>query len=183
MIVKKIALKLRFYRDNFRFAKKGKNTKIIKPMRIIGKKYIYIGKDVTILNNARIEAIDYWANKEYLPKIMIKDGVSIEQNCHIIAADELIIDEDVVISADVYIADCQERFDQDKRIMESDLVVKKTLIKKGAFIGIGAKIMPGVTIGERSVIGANSVVTKDVPDYTIYAGVPAKYIRDNIISK
>lgn len=44
------------------------------------------------------------------------------------------------------------------------------------FIGGGAAVMPGVKIGKGCVVGVNSVVTKDVLDYTIVAGVPAKVI-------
>ena len=46
----------------------------------------------------------------------------------------------------------------------------------GTFIGAGSTIMPGVTIGRHAVIGAGSVVTKDVPDETVWAGVPARQI-------
>ena len=53
----------------------------------------------------------------------------------------------------------------------------KTIIKKGASIGTGAMVMPGVTIGEGAVVGAYALVTKDVPAWTIVAGVPAKVIR------
>ncbi|ELP93961.1 neud protein, putative [Entamoeba invadens IP1] len=50
-------------------------------------------------------------------------------------------------------------------------------IKDGAWIGANAIIMPNITIGENSVVGAGSVVTKDVPDNSIVAGNPAKFIR------
>ena len=50
-------------------------------------------------------------------------------------------------------------------------------IGKNVWIGAGATVVPGVTIGDNSIIGAGSVVTKDVPDNTIVAGVPAKVIR------
>lgn len=50
-------------------------------------------------------------------------------------------------------------------------------IKKGAWIGAGAILLPGVTIGECSVVAAGAVVTKDVPPYTIVAGVPARIIK------
>lgn len=50
-------------------------------------------------------------------------------------------------------------------------------IKRGARIGINVTILPGVTIGENAVIGAGSVVTKDIPDNCIAAGVPARVIR------
>ena len=50
-------------------------------------------------------------------------------------------------------------------------------IKEGAWIGSGSIILGNVTIGKFSVVGAGSVVTKDVPDYTIVAGNPAKKIK------
>ena len=62
-----------------------------------------------------------------------------------------------------------------------ELYPKKTLpvhIKTGAWIGAGAIILPGVTIGDFSVIAAGAVVTKDVPPYTMVAGVPAKVVKE-----
>ena len=51
------------------------------------------------------------------------------------------------------------------------------IIKDGAHIGIGAILMPGVTIGKGAVIGAGAVVTKDIPDYSVAIGVPARVIK------
>mgnify|MGYP002513234411 CR=1 FL=1 len=51
------------------------------------------------------------------------------------------------------------------------------LIGKNVWIGRGAVILSGVTVGDNAIIGANSVVTKDVPDYAIVGGNPAKIIR------
>ena len=50
-------------------------------------------------------------------------------------------------------------------------------IKKGASIGANSTILPGIIIGEFAMVGAGSVVTKDVPDYILVAGNPAKVIR------
>ena len=57
-------------------------------------------------------------------------------------------------------------------------VIKFGRIEVGeeAFIGTRSIIMPGVRIGKHSVVGAGSIVTRDVPDYTVVAGVPAKVI-------
>ena len=55
----------------------------------------------------------------------------------------------------------------------------KTLIKKGASIGAKATILCGVSIGEDSMIGAGSVVTKDVKPFSIVAGNPEKFIKNN----
>lgn len=54
---------------------------------------------------------------------------------------------------------------------------KKVIIKNDVWIGANSVIMPGVTIGNGVIIGATSVVTKDIPDYAIVVGVPAKIIK------
>jgi len=51
------------------------------------------------------------------------------------------------------------------------------IIKNDVWIGFGATIMSGVTIGNGAVVAAESVVTKDVPDYAIVAGNPARVIK------
>ena len=56
-------------------------------------------------------------------------------------------------------------------------IFKPTKIGNDVYIGHDAFIMPGVNIGDGAIVGARSVVTKDVPSYTIVAGVPAKTIR------
>lgn len=50
-------------------------------------------------------------------------------------------------------------------------------IKRNAWVGAGATILPGVTIGENAIVAASAVVTKDVPDNAVVAGVPAKVIK------
>ena len=60
---------------------------------------------------------------------------------------------------------------------EADWQVVPTRVKRGASIGTSATILCGVTIGENAIIGAGSVVTKDVPDNAIVAGVPARIVN------
>jgi acetyltransferase-like isoleucine patch superfamily enzyme len=53
-----------------------------------------------------------------------------------------------------------------------------TVIGRDVWIGYGAILSRGVTIGEGAIVGAGSVVTKDVPAYEVWAGVPARHLRD-----
>ncbi len=57
------------------------------------------------------------------------------------------------------------------------VICKPVLIKKFAWIGARVTILPGVTIGEYAIVGAGSVVTKDVPDYAVAVGNPAKVVK------
>jgi acetyltransferase-like isoleucine patch superfamily enzyme len=61
---------------------------------------------------------------------------------------------------------------------EADWKLEFTFVRRGASIGSNATVICGVTIGEGAVVGAGAVVTQDVPDYTIVAGVPARVIGD-----
>jgi len=61
---------------------------------------------------------------------------------------------------------------------ESDWQVAETRVKRHASIGSNATIGSGVTIGKSALVGAGAVVTHDVPDYAIVAGVPARIIGD-----
>lgn len=61
---------------------------------------------------------------------------------------------------------------------EADWVVVKTRIRSRASIGSNATILAGITVGVGALIGAGAVVTHDVPNYAIVAGVPAKIIGD-----
>ena len=56
-------------------------------------------------------------------------------------------------------------------------IAGRVTVEDGVYIGIGAVIMPDLKIGRWSVIGAGSVVTKDVPEYSVVAGNPARILR------
>lgn len=59
-----------------------------------------------------------------------------------------------------------------------NLVLNAIIIKENAWLGAGATILPGVTVGKNAVIAAGAVVTKDVADNTVVAGVPARLISN-----
>ena len=89
------------------------------------------------------------------------------------------IQDDVDISEGTKIYTHKHDIYKLQHLIEPNETQERTVIGKGTWIGANSLIMPGVTIGEYAVIGAGSVVTKDIPAYTVYAGNPAKYIREN----
>ena len=97
----------------------------------------------------------------------ICEGVSID--------DEVFVGHGVMFTNDVYPRASNE---DGTPQTEADWKVVKTKVKKRASIGSNATIIAGVTIGEAAMIGAGAVVTKDVPDFAIVAGVPARAIGD-----
>jgi acetyltransferase-like isoleucine patch superfamily enzyme len=65
----------------------------------------------------------------------------------------------------------------DVPIIATNLVIKPVVIGFGADIGVNAVILPGVRVGAHAIVGAGAVVTHDVPDYAVVAGVPARVMR------
>ena len=97
----------------------------------------------------------------------ICEGVTIE--------DEVFVGHGVMFTNDVYPRAVNE---DGTPQTEADWEVVKTTVRARASIGSNATIIAGVTIGEAALVGAGAVVTKDVPDFAIVAGVPARVIGD-----
>jgi acetyltransferase-like isoleucine patch superfamily enzyme len=119
-----------------------------------------IGAFVEIQKNASIGARCKISSHTF-----ICEGVEIEDECF--------IGHGVMFTNDVY----PSAVNRDGSLQtEADWQVIKTKVKQRASIGSNATIIAGVTIGESALVGAGAVVTKDVPDFAIVAGVPARVI-------
>ncbi len=90
------------------------------------------------------------------------------------------IADDVMIGSGAHFYVNNHKFDDVSRpiIEQGYYPSKNVLIKNGAWIGANAIILPGVTVGQNSVVGAGSIVTKDIPDFCVAVGCPAKVIRN-----
>jgi acetyltransferase-like isoleucine patch superfamily enzyme len=104
--------------------------------------------------------------------VSIGSNVLISHNCNIVDTDSHEIDS---IERSQRYTDLITNGHWDTK---GSIKVAKIEIKDYAWISFGVTILKGVTIGEGAIIGANSVVTKDVPDYTVAIGNPAKIIRN-----
>ena len=108
-----------------------------------------------------------------VPKnVKIGSGVTVMNGALMMAAGGITIEDKVMIAANVQLISNNH----DPYIREV-ITCKPILIKYGAWIGAGATILPGVTVGKYAIIGANSVVNKDIPDYAVAVGSPAKIIK------
>lgn len=157
----------------------GSSSMIRKPIRIIGKKYISIGKNVYIMDGIRMEAISKWIDQSYEPQIIIMDDVNIGQNCHITCANRIRIGKGVSISPDVAITDIEHEYVCGRSVMNTGLKVGEVDIGDFVTIGMGARILghKHIKIGDSAVIGANAIVTDSIPPNTVVAGIPAKIIK------
>ena len=108
-------------------------------------------------------------------------GKNVKVSSHTFICEGVTVEDDVFIGHNVsFINDKYPRATTGNGSpqSEADWSVIKTLVKQGASIGTSATILCGITIGENAIIGAGSVVTRDVPDNAIVAGVPARFIRN-----
>jgi acetyltransferase-like isoleucine patch superfamily enzyme len=110
-------------------------------------------------------------------------GSRCKVSSHTFVCEGVTIEDDVFIGHGVlFINDRHPRATVDGRVQdEADWVVVPTRVRQGASLGSGAVILCGVTIGARALVGAGAVVTRDVPDDGVVAGVPARLmpIRDD----
>lgn len=148
----------------------GEDTKIwhfchVQSGAVIGNK-CSIGQNVNISNNVRVgNEVKIQNNVSVYEGVEIEDGVFLGPSC-------------------VFTNDLTPR----ARYPKGHENYKKTIIKEGASIGANATIVCGHTIGKYAMVAAGAVVTKDVPDFALVAGVPAKIIgkvdkKGNVIEK
>lgn len=145
----------------------GNNVKIFHPQLVnlygceIGDEtkigsFVEIQKNVTVGCRCKVSSHSF-----------LCEGVVIE--------DEVFIGHGVMFTNDLY----PKATNTDGSLQtDSDWAVVKTLVKRCASIGSNATVLPGLTIGEKALVGAGAVVTKDVPDYAIVMGVPARVVGD-----
>ena len=135
--------------------------------RTIGKigEHVHVRPYVTVVNGNNIILGN---------NIVLRPGTQLHggEKC------KIIIEDNVLIAPDVFITVNNHNYtDISIPIIKQDVSEKEVIIKEGAWIGRGATILRGVTIGKNSVVAAGAVVTKNVDDYSVVGGVPAKVIK------
>ena len=129
------------------------NYRLIRPKlwRMMGCR---VGKNVFI-------GYEVWMDIGNAGLIEIEDGVHITNRCLILCHQR--------DSKDYYNGDDSTKLPYKKG---------KVILKRGCMLGMGTIVLPGVTVGEGTLIAAGSIVTRDIPDWTVAAGNPARVIRE-----
>lgn len=139
----------------YRYSKKN-NCNLGKNLNFLGSlENISIGEHTTVNNNANFR----FTNAK----------INIGKNC--------LIARNVSILTKAYNIDTQ------KNISIEDMYAKDVNIGNNVLLGSNVVIMPGISIGNHSVVGAGSVVTKNIGDFEVWAGIPAKFMRNRNISE
>jgi len=164
--------RLLYMLSSFLFSKNikkcGKNVKIM-----IGCKYRYpgfieVGDNVIIGKDTSLSSEE--TNSKYL---FIEDGVTIGTNCKLDFSGGILIRDKAHIAHNVLISTHDHGYDY-----RNQPVGKSLEIRELAFIGSESVIMHNCNyIGTHAIVATGSIVTKDVPDYAVVAGNPAKIIK------
>ncbi|CAA6826913.1 MAG: Transferase [uncultured Sulfurovum sp.] len=113
------------------------------------------------------------------PYIKVGDNVRISENCKI--RKNTSIGDNVLIGPGVHILTATHNFEKiDLPVCKQGTTQYNVQVGNDVWIGTNAIILPKVKVGNHTIIAAGSVVTKDIPDYAIVGGNPAKLIRSRV---
>ena len=148
---------------------------------------VKLGENITISHPSLVNLYGCTVGKDSKigAFVEIQKGASIGARCKI--SSHTFICEGVVIEDEVFVGHgvmfTNDRHPRATNVdgslqKDADWKVEVTRVKRAASIGTNATIICGITIGEGALVGAGAVVTKNVPDHAIVAGVPARVIGD-----
>ncbi len=154
----------------------GNKSRIISPVAIEGVENIFLGNHVFVAAHSCLAAVQL--TESDFCRLNIGDGCKIGRFNHIYATNKITIEKNVLTANNVYISDNLHDYENiDIPVMDQPVIQKsEVIIGEGSWLGHSSCII-GAKIGRHCVVGANSVVTRDVPDYSIVVGAPARIIK------
>jgi acetyltransferase-like isoleucine patch superfamily enzyme len=190
MVEKRLLMKDRASMRDISWAKKFRTFVRTRDRRIeCGKNVVIMPRvDIRMTDNAKLILGNYCVIDSYAylqltkpePKIILGDYVTIGRGT-VLAAKKLIkIGKYSMLGPHCQINDQSHEFAKGELIMNQPAIIKEVVIGQDCWFGSGVRVVMGVTIGDGAVIGAGSVVTKDIPPYQIWAGNPARFIRERV---
>jgi acetyltransferase-like isoleucine patch superfamily enzyme len=162
------------------FGHLGRNSVIcFPPNTLFNEQYIHIGEGTLFGPQATLSA-GMVPGQEMVtdPVITVGDRCLFGKGSGIVGHLEIRIGDDVWTGHHVYITDQNHGYEDLYLPISRQVMPERPVsIGDGSWLGHGTVVLPGVTIGRHVVVGANSVVTGDLPDNCVAAGVPARVIK------
>jgi acetyltransferase-like isoleucine patch superfamily enzyme len=154
----------------------GKRSRLFEILKLDNPQNIYIGSNVKIYKFTWLAASPLTGAGKC--RLVIGDGTNIGNFNHIYATSSIYIGKNVLTADKVYISDNLHSYENVELpvIRQPIKQINDVIIGDGAWLGENVCVV-GCSIGKGSVIGANSVVTKDIPDFCVAVGAPAKVIK------
>lgn len=156
-----------------RFKHLGDNSVVYwHPYTLSGLENVSVGNDTIIEPDVQLTA---------LGSVSIGSGCLIRRGAHITSVESITIGDGLLTGTNVLITDNTHGTDNLGTPPRERTVAGRgpVTIGKNVWLGNNVCIMPGVTIGDGAVIGANSIVTHNIPDHAVAAGVPARVIKNS----
>lgn len=149
----------------------GKNVRIVNPQYVDMGGQVFIDDDVELCVNQTMPGVT--------PKLLIGNRVHFGKMNRIGCDNKIVIEDDVLFAPHVHISDRNHGFEDIHTPISRQKVTSKGPVVIGAetWLGFGCQVMSGVKIGRHCVIAAGAVVVKDVPDYCVVGGNPARILK------
>ena len=150
----------------------GKSVRIVSPLKLKNVNRIFIEDKVVVNKHSWLQV------EEKCGILEIGSGSVFGHFNHIYAYKSIKIGKKVLTADKVYISDCSHRYtDLNTPIMDQPVIeLKAVVIGDHTWLGENVVVL-GACVGKHCVIGSNSVVVKDIPDYCIAVGSPARIIK------
>lgn len=162
----------------------GVNSIVRGPFTVYGSDKIIIGNNFKAGSGLILQTWETYQGEKtgYKPELKIGDNVTLSPNIQISCLCSVTIGNGVLMGNGVFICDNSHgntNFISDVAPCDRKLEYGgRVIIGDNVWIGKNVCILPNVSIGEGAIIGANAVVTHDIPDFSVAAGVPAKVIKE-----
>lgn len=164
----------------FKFQSCGQHLFVAGKARIVtGGGNIVVGDNFIMDEFAEICCNPIENKTDCQPKLIIGNNVHLSKHCCIGCSNMIVLENDVRLAPYCHITDRNHVYKDIytpiwKQPTESPGPV---VIGEQTWLGFGVQVMPNVKIGKHCVVAAGSIVTKDIPDYSVVTGIPAKVIK------
>ena len=160
----------------------GKRSLMASTVKLVNPKYIYVGNECEFFHNVKLSVTKNKNTQKILPQIMIGNRCQFGELTHITSVNSIKIGDNLLTGSNVLISD-NAHGESKAELLKLNPQDRPLYSKGGVVIGNNVWlcnnvcVLPGVTIGNGVIVAANSIVTHNIPNNCVAAGIPAKIIK------